>query len=77
MGIARIGYQGEKFDERVLDRVKYLREANKDVIIGVDGGVSLKTAPQLLSLGATRLVSGSGIFNAENISRAIDEFKAL
>ncbi|MCK5027515.1 MAG: hypothetical protein KAS07_03790 [Candidatus Pacebacteria bacterium] len=77
MGIKRIGYQGEAFDEDVIERIKRLREMRKDCIISVDGGVSLETAPQLLVAGVDRLVSGSGIFNAKDIPQAIQNFKQI
>ena len=77
MGIARIGYQGEAFDERVVDRVTHLRQVYKNGIISVDGGVSLATAPRLLAAGVNRLVSGSGIFGGGDVSGAIQKFKAL
>jgi len=66
MGIARIGYQGEPFDERVLHKINSLREAHPELIISIDGGVNLETAPKLISAGANRLVSGSAILESEN-----------
>jgi ribulose-phosphate 3-epimerase len=71
MGIARIGYQGEKFDERVIDKIKHLRKRHKDVIISVDGGVSLETASLLIGTGATRLVCGSAIFGSDDKEKTI------
>src|SRR3989344_9217378 len=44
MGIERIGVQGEPFDERVIEKIKDLRETRPDLIISVDGGVSLQSA---------------------------------
>jgi len=34
-----------------------------DIPIAVDGGINLKTAPLVVSAGATVLVSGSTIYN--------------
>lgn len=62
MGIARIGFQGEPFDKRVLVQVAALRKAFPALIISVDGGVSEETAPRLAAAGANRLVVGSAIF---------------
>lgn len=72
MGIARIGYQGEPFDERVISKIKSLREVSPDVIISIDGGVNLKSVPKLVEAGANRLVAGSAIFASNNIAEAID-----
>ncbi len=77
MGIERIGYQGEPFDERVIKRVHHLREEYPHLIISVDGGVSKVTAPQLISAGADRLVSGSAIFESGNIQEALQQLRQV
>src|SRR3989344_179189 len=59
MGIARIGFQGQPFDERVLEKIRSFHTEYPGVTISVDGGVSLATAPRLVEAGATRLVAGS------------------
>lgn len=73
MGIEKIGYQGQDFDERVLEQIKALKEKFSDLIISVDGGVTLATAPALVSAGASRLVAGSAIFNTSDIIGTIEE----
>lgn len=75
MGIAKIGYQGQPFDERVLSNLKMLRARYPNLPLGVDGAVTLETAPKLIEAGATRLASGSGIFAAPDIEKRIQEFK--
>lgn len=75
MGIAWDGYQGVPFDERVLPRINQLRVKYPNLIISVDGGVSLVTAPLLKAAGANRLVAGSAIFGAEDTALAIKELK--
>ena len=77
MGIEDIGFQGQPFDERVLEQVERLREEYPDVTISVDGGVNLETAPQLIKAGVNRLVIGSAIFESENIKNTIKEFQNL
>ena len=74
MGIARIGYQGEPFDSRVLERISFLKEAYPDIIITVDGGVSFENASQLTKAGASRLVAGSAILGADSPKEAYQEF---
>lgn len=75
MGIAKIGYQGELFDERVIQKIKEFREKYPDVTISVDGGVSLETAPRLIKAGANRLVAGSAIWKSDDIEETIEKFK--
>jgi len=77
MGIARIGYQGEPFDERVIPKIKELREKHPETIISVDGGVGFETAPALIEAGVNRLVSGSEILEDENVRGEIERFKQL
>lgn len=71
MGIAKIGYQGQPFDERVLAQIHTLRLKFPDMPISVDGGVNLDTAHDLKGAGATRLVSGSTIFKADDVESVI------
>ncbi len=77
MGIAKIGYQGEPFDERVLGKIRELRGKHPETIISVDGGVNFETASRLLHAGAKRLVAGSAIYTAENIAEAIKKLQNM
>lgn len=71
MGIAKIGFQGEPFDERVLARIRDLRAQYPHLIISIDGGVNRESAPRLIEAGADRLVSGSAVFGSSNVEEAI------
>lgn len=75
MSIATVGHYGEKLDERVYERIKILRAQYPNVKINVDGGVNLENAKKLIEAGADRLVVGSAIWQAENISEAIDALR--
>lgn len=77
MGIEKIGFQGEPFSPKVIDKIKEFRARYKDVIISVDGGVNLENAPLLIQAGANRLVSGSTILESNNIEETIEKFKKL
>ena len=77
MGIDHTGFQGEEFDKKCLEHIKKLKEKFSDLVISVDGGVDLDVAPALLRAGASRLVSGSAIFNTDDIIDAIERFKNL
>jgi len=77
MGIEKIGFQGQDFDERVLGKIADLREKFSRVIISVDGGVNLETAAKLIKAGANRLVSGSTIFESNDIKETINTMKNL
>ncbi len=77
MGIAKVGYQGEPFYEGVLNNIKIFKEKFPELIISVDGGVNLETGLQLKNAGADRLISGSAIFNTDDIIGTIESFKNL
>ncbi len=65
MGISRIGFQGEEFDKKVLNKIKNIRKDFPDVSISVDGGVNLENAEEIISSGASCLVVGSAIFESD------------
>lgn len=77
MGIDKIGFQGQKFDEKVLENIKILKEKFSDLVVSVDGGVNLENASLLIDVGVDRLIIGSLIFNSEDIRETIEEFKSL
>ena len=77
MGIDNIGLQGQAFDIKVVDKVRAIRAAYPDLMISVDGGVSLETAALLVEAGVNRLVVGSAIFNSDNPIEAVAKFKKL
>jgi len=77
MGIEKIGYQGQEFDEKVLDKISDLRKKYPDVAISIDGGVSFDNAGDLKEAGVTRIISGSALYDSENIKEAIEEMKEI
>ena len=77
MGIDRVGYQGQKFDEKVIKKIKSTKTKYPNIPISIDGAVSLETAPRLIAAGANRLVIGSAIFETDNPIDAVMRFKTL
>ena len=77
MGIEQIGYQGQPFDERVLQKIVDLRRLFPDVCISVDGGVNFETAPLLIEAGAKRLVVGSALFESDLLEETLKDFQSL
>jgi ribulose-phosphate 3-epimerase len=67
MGITKIGFQGQAFDTRVLEKIRKSKELYPDLPVQIDGGVSLATAGDLADAGADRLVAGSVLFGSDNI----------
>lgn len=75
------GFGGQKFIEnsyRKIEEIRRMKEKyNPELIIEVDGGVSLDNAAKLLSCGANALVAGNAVFSAADIPARIAEFKRL
>ena len=77
MGIEHIGFQGEGFDERVLEQIKNLKTKYPDLIISVDGSVNEDTAPLLVEAGADRLVAGSVLMRSFDVKETMKELEGL
>lgn len=77
MGIEKIGFQGQPFSEKVLEKIADLRGKYPNVTISVDGGVNKKSAPDLIKQGVTRLVAGSAIFETKDIAETLEDFQNL
>ncbi len=77
MGIDKVGFQGQEFNEKVFEDIKILKEKFPDLEISVDGGIDFENAPALVSAGATRLIIGSAIFKTDDIIETIEEFRNL
>lgn len=77
MGIDKIGFQGQPFNEKVLDKIKELKAKSPEKEVSVDGGIDLETAPKIIEAGADRLVIGSAIFGAEDPKARLKEFQEM
>jgi ribulose-phosphate 3-epimerase len=77
MGIDEDGFQGEKFDEKVLHNIKYLKENLPGIVLSVDGGINLENARTILNAGADRLTIGSGIWKSPDPLGALQTFQSL
>jgi len=62
------GFGGQKFIPTVVSKISAVRELSlaqgKDIIIQVDGGISLETAKLCLAAGANHLVAGVSFFGS-------------
>jgi ribulose-phosphate 3-epimerase len=73
------GFGGQKFIEQTYSKITKLRELalknDHNLMIEVDGGVTLENAPKLFSAGADILVAGNTVFAADNPCRMIEKLK--
>ncbi len=73
------GFGGQSFMENMLPKIKAIREeanrVNPSLMIQVDGGIVPETAKLCVAAGADVLVSGSYIFGAADIERAVESLR--
>jgi ribulose-phosphate 3-epimerase len=69
------GFGGQSFLTSQLTKIAALRrmitEAGRDIALQVDGGVTLKTAPDCIAAGADVLVAGTAVFGTTDYGAAI------
>jgi len=71
------GFSGQKFQNKILDKIRVLRKLNSQVPIAIDGGVNLETAPLAIKAGANRLCAASFLWNCGDLGKAILALQAL
>lgn len=75
------GFGGQNFIPNTLRKVRELRaliaETGSKATIEIDGGVNLRTAPELIEAGADILVAGSYVFGAADPHKAISDLIEL
>ena len=64
------GFGGQSFIESTLDTMRFLKENTSDsnILIGVDGGVNIKTIDRVYDTGIDITIVGSGLYGADNIN---------
>jgi pentose-5-phosphate-3-epimerase len=75
MGINHVGYQHQRYDSKVLDQIRAVREIRPDVAISVDGGFTPERIADYKKAGVARLIVGSYIFENEAPAMAVAELK--
>lgn len=65
------GFSGQPFKIDVLNKIRVLKQMHPQLVIAVDGGVNVSTAPHLVSAGATRLCVASFLWQSMDIGEAV------
>jgi len=75
------GFGGQKFIPYTIEKIKQLRkmidEQGLNVLIEIDGGVTLENAQSIVEAGADVLIAGSTVFKSADPTTAIAELKSL
>ena len=73
------GFGGQSLIERVFPKIERIanriQQLGTDTLIEVDGGIKIHNARRFIDAGANVLVSGSGVFGAENRREAIEAIR--
>jgi len=77
MSIDTLGSYGAKFNPEVIDKIRGFRSMSASVTMGIDGGVNLRNARDLISAGADNLVVGSAILRGDDVAIAVKEFNEI
>jgi pentose-5-phosphate-3-epimerase len=77
MGIRRVGFQGEPFDESVLEQIEEIKKLFPTKTITVDGAVSEQTIGRLWNSGATRFAVGSALFESVDLLGTLETLISL
>lgn len=75
------GFGGQSFIPHSLEKIRELKKmiltTGKDILIEVDGGVTLDNASAIVEAGADILVAGSSIFQSEDPKEVIRQMKRI
>jgi ribulose-phosphate 3-epimerase len=75
------GFGAQKFIPHSIEKIKQLRqmidEKKLDVLIEVDGGVTVENAKQLVEAGADILVAGNTVFSSKDPLETIKQLKQV
>jgi ribulose-phosphate 3-epimerase len=75
------GFGGQKFIEHTYQKIRQLKmmaaNVNPNLLIEIDGGVSIHNSLALLKAGANVLVAGNAIFSSIDQHHAIAELKKI
>ena len=71
------GFGGQKIQMDMLNKLSYLRDKGFHGVRSVDGGITRDNAQLAVSLGANRLVMGSGIYGSDNPGQVIQQCRQL
>ncbi len=75
------GFGGQKFIQYTIEKIKQLKKMiasiNRNVLIEIDGGVTLENAKTIIDAGADVLVAGNTVFSSSNPKDIIKQLKSI
>lgn len=77
MGIAKIGEQGQSFDESCIERIRHSKQVFGDLTIQIDGAMRPETAMKVAGVGAEGIVVGSYLLQHEDPSTGYTQLSTI
>lgn len=71
------GRSGQKFQPKILKKIKFLKEKGLNIPIEVDGGVNLKNLPLLSKAGAVYFAAASLLYKASNPQKIYQKIRKI
>lgn len=71
------GKQGQKFDNKVLEKIKRFKKQNPNITIALDGGIKENNIKNIISVGVENLCIGSAILCADDPKKVYQTFAQL
>ena len=73
------GFGGQKFIPYTLEKLRQVKAMtqNKDILIEVDGGVTLDNVESIIEAGANLLVAGSSVYDGKDAEKNAAEFMKI
>lgn len=73
------GFGGQKYIKYCSDKIRELRslsdKVNKNLLIEVDGGVTMENVEEIIKCGTDVIVAGSAVFKGGNIEKNIRDLR--
>lgn len=67
------GKSGQIFNEKVLEKIQYIRKLNANIPICVDGGINDKNIGLCVSVGANEFAVGNYLWESKDIKQVIEK----
>jgi ribulose-phosphate 3-epimerase len=77
MGIEEIGAQGQPFSPKTCEKIEMLKALYPHLPVSVDGSVNSETIKAIIKAGADRVIVGSALSSAADMSMAYEELVSL
>lgn len=69
------GFSGQQFQKDVLEKIKEVKHMRPDVLVEVDGGVSVENRDMIVEAGVDILAAATAIWKSPDIGKTIAELR--